>query len=198
MGLNAQTSVPLFTAGEVLTAANQNISAGTGVPVFATTTTRDAAFGGTGEKVLAEGQVCYIEAATKKLQIYDGTTWRPLDVGAAASYTPTVSSITGSITTASATGRFTTIGRFCFVYFSATITSNGTGGTAVVLTIPQAFASTIASNTALGVARETAVTGNQSVVLQGAGTTVQIFTPTNGYPGGTGYILNGSFSYEVA
>ena len=46
---NEQTSVPLYAASEVLTAANMNISAGTGVPVFATTVTRDAAFGGASE-----------------------------------------------------------------------------------------------------------------------------------------------------
>ena len=56
MGANAQTTVPTFTAGEVLTAAQQNASARTGVPVFATTGTRDAGFGGTGEKTLAEGE----------------------------------------------------------------------------------------------------------------------------------------------
>jgi hypothetical protein len=47
---NTQIKVPLFAAAEVLTAANMNISAGTGIPVFATTVTRDAAFGGAGEK----------------------------------------------------------------------------------------------------------------------------------------------------
>jgi len=77
MGANAQTSVPTFTAGEVLTAANMNISAGTGIPVFATTTTRDAAFGGTGEKTLAEGQFAYIEA-TNTTQYYDGAAWQPV------------------------------------------------------------------------------------------------------------------------
>lgn len=74
MGANAQTSVPLFTAGDVLTAANQNLSAGTGVPVFATTTTRDAAFGGSGEKTLAEGQLCYLES-TDVVQYYNGSSW---------------------------------------------------------------------------------------------------------------------------
>ena len=74
MGLNAQTSVPLYSSGEVLTAANMNISAGTGIPVFATTVTRDAAFGGTGEKVLAEGQLCYVEA-TRQLLTYTGANW---------------------------------------------------------------------------------------------------------------------------
>jgi len=71
---NEQTSVPLFASGEVLTAANMNISAGTGVPVFATTVTRDAAFGGTSEKVLAEGQLCYL-SSTNVVQYYDGAAW---------------------------------------------------------------------------------------------------------------------------
>ena len=71
---NEQTSVPLYAASEILTAANMNISAGTGVPVFATTVTRDAAFGGANEKVLAEGQLCYL-SATNVVQYYDGAAW---------------------------------------------------------------------------------------------------------------------------
>ena len=79
MGANAQTSVPTFTAGEVLTAANMNISARTGIPVFADTTARDAAFGGTGEKTLAEGQFAYIEA-TNTTQYYDGAAWQTVGI----------------------------------------------------------------------------------------------------------------------
>lgn len=74
MGLNAQTSVPAFTAGQILT-AQQQTEINTGIPVFATTTTRDAAFGGTGEKTLAEGQFAYIEA-TNTTQYYDGSAWQ--------------------------------------------------------------------------------------------------------------------------
>jgi hypothetical protein len=74
MGLNAQTSVPVFTAGQILTAQQQK-EINTGIPVFATTTTRDAAFGGSGEKTLAQGQFAFIEA-TNTLQVYDGTGWR--------------------------------------------------------------------------------------------------------------------------
>jgi hypothetical protein len=73
MGANAQTVVPVFTAGQVLTAA-QVTQINTGIPVFATTTTRDAAFGGTGEKTLAQGQTCYIEA-TSSYQTYNGSSW---------------------------------------------------------------------------------------------------------------------------
>jgi len=73
MGLNAQTSVPSFTSGQILT-AQQQTDINTGIPVFATTVTRDAAFGGTGEKVLAQGQYAYIEA-TSTLQVYTGAAW---------------------------------------------------------------------------------------------------------------------------
>lgn len=74
MGANAVTTVPVYTAGEVLTAADMNIT-NSGIPVFATTTTRDAAFGGAGEKTLAEGQFAYIEA-TNTTQYYDGSAWQ--------------------------------------------------------------------------------------------------------------------------
>lgn len=74
MGANAQTTVPTFTAGQVLTAAQMNNSARTGVPVFADTTARDAAFGGTGEKTLAQGQLAFIEAGNL-IQFYNGTSW---------------------------------------------------------------------------------------------------------------------------
>jgi len=71
---NEQTTVPLFVAAEVLTAADMNLSAGTGVPVFANTTTRDAGFGGAGEKVLAEGQLCYL-SDSNIVQYYSGASW---------------------------------------------------------------------------------------------------------------------------
>ena len=74
MGANAQTTVPTFTASQVLTADQMNQSARTGVPVFAGTTERDAAFGGSGEKTLAEGQLCYLES-TNVVQYYDGAAW---------------------------------------------------------------------------------------------------------------------------
>jgi len=105
MGANAQTSVPLFTAGEVLTAVNQNLSAGTGVPVFATTVTRDAAFGGTGEKVLAEGQLAYIEA-DNVVQYYDGAAWETVGPASAGALTlisaTTIGNAVSSVTVSNA------------------------------------------------------------------------------------------------
>lgn len=96
MGLNAQTSVPTFTANQVLTAQQQNWI-NTGIPVFATTTTRDAAFGGTGEKTLAQGQYAYIEA-TSTMQVYTGSAWVTVGGGLALVKAQTIGTTVGSVT----------------------------------------------------------------------------------------------------
>ena len=96
MGINAQTSVPKFTAGDTLTAANTNLLAN-GIPVFAGTATRDAAFGGTDEKTLAEGQFAFLED-TDIVQFYDGAVWKTL-----GGVVQTVSTQTGAVATTSTT-----------------------------------------------------------------------------------------------
>jgi hypothetical protein len=78
MGANAVTTVPVYTAGEVLTAADLNIT-NSGIPVFESTVERDAAFGGTGEKTLAEGQFAYLETGNVT-QYYDGAVWQSVGV----------------------------------------------------------------------------------------------------------------------
>jgi len=97
MGANAQTTVPDFVADTVLTAAKLDISAATGVPVFATTVTRDAAFGGA-NKVLAEGQLAYIEA-TDTVQYYSGAAWA--SVGEASKVVKMVSVMEQEVATGS-------------------------------------------------------------------------------------------------
>ena len=84
MGINAQTSVPKFTIGDVLTAANTNLLTNA-PPVFSGTATRDAAFGGAGEKTLAEGQLCYLEDSNI-VQYYDGAAWATVGPAAAATF----------------------------------------------------------------------------------------------------------------
>jgi hypothetical protein len=99
MGLNAQTSVPVFTAGQVLTAQQQK-EINTGIPVFATTVTRDAAFGGTGEKTLAQGQYAYIEA-TSALMVYTGSAWINAGGGLTLITAQAIGSAVGSVTVSS-------------------------------------------------------------------------------------------------
>ena len=104
MGANAQTTVPTFTASQVLTADQMNQSARTGVPVFATTTARDDAFGGTGEKTLAEGQLCYVEnlVGDAQIQYYDGSAWNSLIAGLTLITSQTIGSAVSSVTVSSA------------------------------------------------------------------------------------------------
>jgi hypothetical protein len=78
MGANATTFVPAYVAGEVLTAADLSVT-NSGIPVFADSTARDNSFGGTGEKVLAEGQFAYLES-TNTTQYYDGSVWQSVGV----------------------------------------------------------------------------------------------------------------------
>ena len=99
---NTHTAVPLFVANQVLTAAQQNISAGTGVPVFATTVTRDAAFGGS-NKALAEGQLCYLEDSNI-VQYYTGAAWAtvgPTSAGVVQVKSTTVTASTFSTSSSS-------------------------------------------------------------------------------------------------
>jgi hypothetical protein len=97
MGVNQQTSVPAFTVGQVLT-AQQQTEINTGVPVFADTTARDAAFGGTGEKVLAEGQLAYLEDSDV-VQYYDGSGWATVGPTAAGGMTLlSTTTLTGATT----------------------------------------------------------------------------------------------------
>ena len=121
MGANAVTTVPVYTAGEVLTAANMNIT-NSGIPVFATTVTRDAAFGGAGEKTLAEGQFAYIEA-TNTTQYYDGAAWQSVGVapGLVLIKTQTIGTTVASVAVTSA---------FSSTYDNYKIQINGGVGTA--------------------------------------------------------------------
>jgi hypothetical protein len=118
MGANAQTSVPAFTSGQVLT-AQQQTEINTGVPVFATTTTRDAAFGGTGEKVLAQGQLCYLEA-TNVVQYYNGSVWATLAPASAGALT-----FISATTIGSGVSSVTVSGAFSSTYDNYLITVNG-------------------------------------------------------------------------
>jgi hypothetical protein len=121
MGANAVTTVYDFTAGQVLT-AEQMDNVNSGVPVFATTVTRDAAFGGAGEKTLAQGQMAFVETAG--LQFYNGTAWTT------AGYTDTYTPVWTTSGTAPALGNGTLTGRFYrydkFIFFSVAFTAGST------------------------------------------------------------------------
>jgi hypothetical protein len=156
MGANAQTSVPDFTAGQILTAA-QMTEVNTGIPVFADSSARDAAFGGTDEKTLAEGQYAYLED-TNVTQFYDGSVWAPVGVapGLVLVSTETVGSGVSSFTSQTV---------FSSTYDNYKITySGGVGSTGALLQLQLRISST------------TSTTGYDSIFsgvqYAGAGTTI--------------------------
>lgn len=64
----------LFSSGQVLTASQVNQYLMRGVKVFASSTIRDAAYGGAGEPTLFEGEVCYL-TDSNSVQYYTGSAW---------------------------------------------------------------------------------------------------------------------------
>jgi hypothetical protein len=159
---NEQTSVPLYAAAEVLTAANMNISAGTGVPVFATTVTRDAAFGGAGEKVLAEGQLCYL-SDSNIVQYYSGASWLALGTQISGSTVATTQTTTSTSYTDLATAGPSvtmTTGTSAFVIVT-TYSYNATSGTATYMSYAVSGATTIAAGDSTSVSLLGMKTGGQ-------------------------------------
>ena len=177
MGANATTFVPTYVASEVLTAANLNVT-NSGIPVFTNSTTRDAGFGGVGEKTLAQGQFCYLES-TGKLQVYTGSAWA--NVGSSTNV-----------------ARFTTSGTWTVpagvTYAIAYITgggggsgmgaAGGTGGTSSV-----AFAGgTISANGGLGVGTVGNIAGSSAAgtANSGQGATISAYGSGSFYGEGSG------------
>lgn len=76
----AGAGVKLFTSGSVLTAAEVNTYLQDQVIMrFATTSARDAAFGGAGEPSLAEGMFAYIDA-DNTVYFYTGSAWQAFGI----------------------------------------------------------------------------------------------------------------------
>jgi roadblock/LC7 domain-containing protein len=108
-------------------------------------------------------------------------------------YTPTVTAGSGSFTTVTASGRYKRIGKLCCVQIDVNITTNGTAAASVIATLPF---TAIAGNYT-GVFRETNVTGTVGFMVAG-GASATYLSFASGYPGGSGYGLKGSVTYEVA
>ncbi len=110
-------------------------------------------------------------------------------------YTPTVSSASGTITTASATGKSTQIGKTAFVDMAITITTNGTGAGAVLATLPiTGFSAT----RILGYGRANVVSGNQLQARGSSTSQVAIYNYNGTYPGVNTEVLLVTVIYEAA
>jgi hypothetical protein len=115
----------------------------------------------------------------------------------AINYTPVVTATTGAITTYTAFGGYQIVNKLMRVWFNINITNNGTGGGAIRMTLPFSCQVRIYGQY-VGGCREGAINGYENQCTMESGTTILILTPTNGYPAGTGYQLNGSVLVELA
>lgn len=109
-------------------------------------------------------------------------------------YTPTLSAGSGSLSSASATGRYQTIGKIVFVEIDITITTNGTAATSIIATLP---ATAAAAKYVLGGQETTtgkAVTG--LIPVSGTDATALFYDGT--YPGGDGKEIVLIGVYEAA
>lgn len=188
MGANAQIEVPAFTAGQVLTAAEMT-QINTGIPVFATTVTRDAAFGGAGEKVLAEGQFAYIEASNTT-QYYDGAAWQSVGTTPGFVYV-TGATFTAQTTVGMAAGVFTSTYKNYVVLLD--VTSGGAGDSEVTFRVNNAGSARTGANyyaartrvNSAGTVTTTGYNGATSAGLivgsgaSGDGVSITVYDPTN-------------------
>jgi hypothetical protein len=112
-------------------------------------------------------------------------------------WTPTVTSGSGSITTVGAvSGVYTKIGNVLIAEFTITITTNGTGAGSIIASgLP--FAAT--ANAYIGAGRENAATGNLlQLYLPASSNAVTVKNYNDSYPAGSGYTMFGTISYRTS
>lgn len=116
------------------------------------------------------------------------------DNSAWTGYTPTLSCASGTLTTATASGRSKTLGKVTFIETQINITTNGTCAGIINVTLPNS-----AQSNAVLAGRESTTTGK---MLQGfidvsqSVSGFQLLNYDNTYPGGNGFALTVSGSYE--
>ena len=109
-------------------------------------------------------------------------------------WTPTVVSTVGSITTVNTGGQYRKVGSLVSLQFTYQITANGTGSSAITISnLP--FANNVGANTSSGVIREIAVTGNTGSIYFNSTTTLSAGLYNNTYPGGANHYYVCSICY---
>jgi hypothetical protein len=107
-------------------------------------------------------------------------------------WTPVVTASSGSITSYTASGKYTKIGNIVVAQVAISITNNGTGAGAIDVSVPFNATSAIY----VGSGRENALTGNQLQVYINV-SSIRVQTYNNAYPGGTGASIFFTLTYLV-
>ena len=112
------------------------------------------------------------------------------------SYTPVVTTTSGTITSYTANGVYKLIGNTCILNVTISITNNGTGAGQFNVTLPIPHRYNGLGSVFYG--RETATTGSALIGFAAiSATTFSISTTSGAYPAATGYVLVGTLIYEI-
>jgi hypothetical protein len=107
-------------------------------------------------------------------------------------YTPAVSSSSGTITSFTASGAYTKIGRIVIANFVVTVTNNGTGAGALAVSLPFTSAGSF-----VGTGRENALTGEILQIFVTNSINTNIYDYNNNYPAATNAQVVGTITYSV-
>ena len=113
------------------------------------------------------------------------------NMGSWTSFTPTITAGSGTLTTKSATGIYIKIGKIVQFQMNIVITTNGTGATSLVATLP--LQTTGRVFTCIG--RDGTITG-KTVCGFISGTALTMFFYDNSYPGANGVTIEISGTYQ--
>ena len=110
-------------------------------------------------------------------------------------YTPTVTSATGTLTSASATGQYLPRGNIIFIRIKITVTTNGTGAGYINVTLPSGYAEAGGVSWELNGKEQTTTFKALTGAITATGTAVQIVNYDGTYPAADGYqlVLNGFY-----
>ena len=122
-----------------------------------------------------------------------GSSAQTLDSYEEGTYNPTITAATGSLTTVSATGNYTKVGRLVTFAVDITITNNGTGAGNIRSTLP--FASSGIAQ--YGAGRETSAVGFALTGTVVSSTVFLVKTADDTYPAANGHRLQFSATYIV-
>lgn len=137
----------------------------------------------------------YYDNTNDRLYLSDGIGWAVLSEPAITTFVPAVTAQTGTITTVGAVAfTYTRSDGWLNWYTSIVITTNGTGATGILFTLP---INALTSGQSIGHGMESALTGKTLWVINNSVSQAQVRYADNIYPGANGAQLLMSGRYRM-